>query len=294
MGITFLNEYYDIKIKKAINLEEEGKYLHALQIYKSLLNEQPDNRVLVIRLADLYDKLNNRNAASGILEEYISENPNDNDVILYFGEFLIKNSEFEKATDILTFVDGEFKGAADYMIAVSYFKMGEYEISKLNLEQFIENNKGSNLIPDAYIHLAKSLMELKNFDEALDVMKKCETIFSLNWEVHLVLAQIYYFKEMFFHAYEEIKNAIKLESNLILFEWAGKISLKLGKYENAEKFLRNSLKGNKVDSEIYSLLGITYLKIQDMEKAKRHFSKALEIDPEDQIALDGISRCDIS
>lgn len=294
MGIIFVKEYYDIKIKKAIDLEEEGKYLHALQIYKALLNEQSDNKVLVIRLADLFDRMNNKSAAMNLLEDYIAENPNDNDVVLYFGEYLIKNSEFERATDILTFVDGDFKGVADYMIAVSYFKMGEYEIAKLNLEQFIETNKGSNLIPDAYIHLAKSWIGLKNYDQALEIMKKCETIFSLNWEVHLTLAQIYYFKEMFFHAYEEIKSAIKLESNLVLFEWAGKISLKLGKYENAEKFLRNSLKQNNVNSEIYSLLGLTYLKTQDIENAKKHFTKALEINPEDQLALDGISKCDIS
>ena len=292
MGIKFVSEYFDHKIKKAIEFEEEGKYLHALNIYRSLLFEQPDNKILVIRLSDVYDFLQNKKAAFEVLESYIKTNPDDNDVCLYLGEYLIKNSEFEKATDVLTFVDGEFKGVADYMIAVSYFNLGEYEISKLNFEQFIGKNKGSNLIPDAYVYMAKSLMELDQIDEALEMMKECEKIFSLKWEIHLVFAQIYYKKEMYFHAYESIKNAIKLESNLTIFEWAGKISLKMGKYENAEKYLRNSLKKSDVNPEIYSLLGLTYLKIQNIEKAKIHFAKALEMNPDDLLALDGIRRCE--
>ena len=287
-----MSEYYDHKIKDAIAFEDEGKYLHALNIYRSLLFDQPDNKIVVIRLSDVFDKLNNKIAAVNILEKYVAKNPDDNDLCLYLGEYLIKNSEFEKAADVLTFVDGEYKGVADYMIAVSYFNLGEYEISKLNFEQFISKNKGSNLIPDAYVYLAKSMMELNKVDDALEIMKECEKIFSLKWEVFLVFAQIYYRKEMYFHAYESIKSAIKLESNLTIFEWAGKISLKMGKYENAEKYLRNSLKRNDVNPEIYSLLGLTYLKIQDFEKAKIHFVKALEMNPDDQLALDGISRCE--
>lgn len=283
-------DYFDIKLKEAVELEEEGRFLHALQIYTSLHLDDPANKILIAKLAGIYDKLDNINAATRLLDEYIGENPDD-DLVLYYSEFLIRHNMFDKAVDVLSLVSGEHKSIANYMLAISYFNLEEFEIAKINLENFIEQNKGSNLIPDAYIYLGRTYIGLAQFDSALEVLKKAEKIFSLNWELHLVIAQIYYFKEMYFHAYDEIKKAIKLENNHEVYEWAGKILIKMGEFENAEKYLRNSLHSDNPKAEIYSLLGLTYLNTNEYQKAKDYFQKALSINPQDKVAIDGINLC---
>lgn len=283
-------EYFDIKLKKAIELEDGGHFLHALQIYKTLHLEDPKNKILIAKLAGIYDKLGNIDASVKLLDLYIAEDPDD-DLVLYFSEFLIRHELYDKAVDILSLVSGEHKSIANYMLALSYFNLEEYEIAKINLETFIDENKGSNLIPDAYIYLGRAFIGLAQFDAALATLKKAEKIFSLNWELHLVIAQIYYFKEMYFHAYDEIKKAIKLESNSEIFSWAGKILIKMGEFENAEKYLRNSLHPENPDAEIFSLLGITYLNINEVQKAKDYFNKALTLNPQDKLAIDGINMC---
>lgn len=283
-----MDQHFEHKLKKAFSYEEEGSFLHALQIYKSLFESYSDNKILIVRMANLYDKMNNITAASHLLTDFIAENPHNDDIILFYGELLLRNSIYEKAVDVLALVSGEQKSIAKYMLAISYFNLKEYEIAKINLESFINEYRGSNLIPDAYVYLAKTYLANKDFDTSLKVLKEAEKIFSLNWELHLVLAQIYYFKEMLFHAYDEIKKAIKLDSNHSIFEWAGKILIKMGEYENAEKYLRNSLKDHNPKAEIYSLLGITYLRTNNPAKANECFQKALDLDPSNKIANENI------
>lgn len=283
-----MTEIIEHKLKKAIDFEMQGNYLHSLQIYRALLEEYPDENSIIVKLVLLYEKMNYFEKAIEFLDKYILENPGNEDIILFYADLLIRNYYYDRAVDILTLISGEQKSLAKYMLALSYYNLKEYEIAKINFETFIEEYRGSGMIPDAYVYLAKTLIELNKIEDSLNLLKKAEKIFSLNSELYQVLAQVYYHKEMYFHAYEAIKKTIKLSNDITSFEWAGKILIKMGEFENAEKYLRNSLDNENPKAETYSLLGLVYLHINKNEKARECFGKALELDPENQLAKEAI------
>jgi Tfp pilus assembly protein PilF len=133
---------------------------------------------------------------------------------------------------------------------------------------------------------------MNNFDGALNAAKEAEKIITRSYEVYFVLAEIYFYKEMFLHAHESIQKAIRLNKNeIFLKEWYAKILYELGEYEKAEKVLAGILPDVNPNSDNYNLLGKIMLQLERLEEAEKYFNKSLQINPEDKIALAGINRC---
>ena len=65
----------DYQLQKAIEFEESGNYLHAIQIYQSLLDDQIYGRNSTLRLVGIYEKLNKIEPAVKVLDKYLSNSP---------------------------------------------------------------------------------------------------------------------------------------------------------------------------------------------------------------------------
>lgn len=285
-----MNDHIIYKLKKAQEYEDKKDLLTPLQIYLSLLDEYPNERVVLVRLVLLYEKMSKVSILTKILDNYIEQNAEDEEMMLFYGDILIRNHFYDKAVDVLTLVAGNQKVTAKYMLSLAYYNLKDYKIAKINFEKFIEQYRGSHLIPNAYVFLAKTLIELNEIDPAYEIIKNAEQIFSLDNELYLVLSQVYYKKEMFFHAYDAIKKSIKLNNKPEAFEWAGRILIKMGEYENAYKYLKNSITNENPSADTFSLLGLTFLYKKNNNEALNYFNKALEIDPENAIAKEALGK----
>lgn len=285
-----MNDHIVYNLKKAQEYEDKKDFLTPLQIYLKLLDEYPNERVVLVRLVLLYEKLSKIPIVIKSLDKYVEAFPDDEEMMLFYGDILIRNHLYDKAVDVLTLVAGNQKVTAKYMLSLAYFNLKEYKIARINLEKFIEQYRGSHLIPNAYVFLAKTLIELNDTDKAYEVIKNAEQIFSLDNELYLVLSQVYYKKEMYFHAYDSIKKSIKLNNKPEAFEWAGRILIKMGEYENAYKYLKNSITIENPSADTFSLLGLTFLYKNNNNEALNYFNKALAIDPHNAIAKEAIGK----
>ena len=63
-----------------------------------------------------------------------------------------------------------------------------------------------------------------------------------------------------------------------------------GNFEGAFKELRDALKLDPKDGRTHSLMGANYLKLNQKTMAKVHFGKALEADPNNELAQKGKKR----
>lgn len=286
-----MNEF-EFKLKSALEYEKEGKLLHAVQVLKPLLNEEHSRRTACIRLAGLYEKLNNVNAASEILRSYLEDKPEDDNVRKFFGQFLIRHSHYEEALDILASLPVELHQEIYFLLGIANFYLSDFKIAKINFETFISKNSRSDLLPEAYLYLAKTFSEMEQFDDAMKIARESEKLFSFNYEVHLTLAVIYYHKKMYYHAKDAVQKALSMsEEDAILLEWAGKIFFKLGEFEKAEKYLKLCAENFKPTSEIFSLLGLACLNNNKLEDANQFFEKSLEINPRNREAIEGKLKC---
>ncbi len=273
------------KFKQASSFENENKYLHAIQIYEKLIAKYPDERYSYVKLSKIYERLNNLDAAQNILNKSINLFKDDEALKIYFASFLIKNNFYSRASDVLDEVSKDENPEVFFLLGVINFNLKENEISHIYFDQYIEINKGVNN-EEALIYLTKLAVRLNKIEDGFTYIQKAADITGLNFEAHLLTAQLYYFKEMNYHAYESIKKALKLNYKAAAVnEWAGRILYALDDYVKAEKHLRNCINSEEVSSEIYTLLGLACKKNNKMDDANLFFEEALLLNPNDNIAV---------
>jgi len=277
------------KLKTAQEFEARGENLHAIQLYLSIIEDEPDYVEGYFSLAELYEKQGNLESAKKLLINYLSENPDNNTVRLFYAQLLIRNFQWENVIDIIHSLDINDEPLAGFFLGYSFFMLKDYEPARINFLRFISSGKKTELLLETYIYLAKTEIQLNNFKDALEFAKKAEIVYSNFWELNLILAIIYYNLEMITHSVSSIARAIKLNQNeASVYEWAGRIYLKAGEYLKAEEyFIKHIDMIEYPTSKIYSELAEVYFKISKVRDALRYYDLALGLDPFNQFAVNG-------
>ena len=283
------NYQLEHKMKLGRDFESQGKLLHAVQIYISIHEEHPDYMEAYFRLANLYDLMGNIRPAVRLLKNYLEDEPDDKDVRLFLGQFLLKNSRWDEAVEVLSFILPEEEPAVAFFIGYAHFMQDEFELAKVNLLNFLSFRENSELLHEANIYMAKIELKLKNYESALEYAKRSDSIYSNFWELNQIYAETYYNLGMYAHAVAPIEKAIKLNPSLALpFEWAGKIYLKLGDYQKAEKnFLKYIETIEDASSDIYTKLAEACLKNKNTKEALAYYDIAIKLDPSNELAKQG-------
>lgn len=282
----------EFKFNKAMDYEKEGKTLHAIQIYSSLLTSPLYVRDASMQLHKLYEGMRNIPYASKILLNYLDEHSEDFELRKYYSLFLIKHELYEEAVQQLAQLTPDEIPEVKFFAGLTRFFMNEFEAAVVNLTDFLSENHTSEYIYDAYIYLAKTELELNNVDKALEAAKGADKIFSNNEELQLLLTKIYLIKGMNFHAFESVSKGLRInKESKQMNELAGRISFDLGEYEKAENHLCKIVEEAEQSDEIYTLLGLIYVKKRDFTRADEMFAKALEINPDNRAALENRQVC---
>jgi len=279
----------DQRIKYAHSFENEGKLLHAAQIYTSIIDEHPGFFEAYFSLAHLYEKLGKMNIAVHLLQSLMDMDSENIEVRLSYGQFLLRNSQWEAAIEVLSLIMPEEEPLVAFFLGYSYFMLNEFEISKINFLNLTSIDKNNELVHEAYIYLAKIEIKLKNFESALAFAKKADVLYSNFWELNKIYAEIYFNLGMFAHAITPIEKAINLnKSEPSPYEIAGKIYLKLCDYQKAEKcFLKFIELIDDVSSDIYVNLAESCLKSNKLKNALTYYELAIKIDSGNNNAIEG-------
>lgn len=280
------------RLKKAFEFEKEGKFLHALQIYRLLLEDEEHGRTATLKLSVVYSRLNNLNAAVSILSGYISGHQTDYEVVKFLCHFLLQAGEYNKAIETLKEIPADEHPDVYYLSGLASYKLKKYEEASQILLEYIYKNQNSTLLQEAYLLLAKINYRLNEPDRALRFAKNAKDFNDSNSEVHLILAKIYHEKEMSFHAYEEVRKAGELNQNdADIMKWTGKILLQMEDYKKAEKKLKEYLEFTGPNPETFYLLGVVSLKVKKIKDAKAYFDRALNLDPENLLYKESLQSC---
>lgn len=275
------------KLKLVSQFLSEGKRLHAMQVLKSLIMEGASEEIY-FQLAELYESMGFVNSGKNILLELIEQNPQSNETKLFLGQYLLRNSEWFEAIEVLNNISDSTPSSL-FLIGYSYMMLKEFELSREYFQKFINNNENKELKQEANLYLAKIEYELNHFDSALQYAKNAQYLYSDFWELNLILAKVYYSLGMVTHAVTPIKKALQLNpKEAVVKEAAGKIYFKLEEYKKAEIYFNEYIEmSSEVSAEIYTLLARSFLKQRKTDEAKLFFELALNIDPEYSPAMTG-------
>jgi len=282
----------DYLIKKAAEYESQSKLLHAIQIYLNIISNDPKHSVASIKLADLYDRMGNPSSAFELLNNFLIEKPDDIEVRLFLGQLFVNHSMWNEATEILSVILPDKQPLAAFLSGYACFMNKEYELAEINFNNFLAHSSNVEFNGEAHIYLAKIFLSQQKFDEALASAAKAEGILNINWEINLIYAIINYQKGMYLHAVSFIEKALKLNNEEpSLKEWAGKIHFKLADFVNAEKYFLDVVKNAEPSANTFTYLGLVYLGSNKNREAIKYFNKALNLDPNNELALNGKQKC---
>jgi tetratricopeptide (TPR) repeat protein len=213
----------DYLLKKASTLMGEGKYLHALQHYISLQEQNIFDREVAIGLITLYEKLNLPEAISKTaykFEPFISKDSSLYNLLMFA---LINNHQLDTAEKIVD--KGLESKLKNYFKGIISFNQNDYEIAAINFTEFVRKNKKSNYVPEALYLLAESYLQLKRFDECYQIGKEAIYFLADDDRVKTLLAEVCFELGMIETALSYFRSIGKTESDRYLH-----ISKKLNSY----------------------------------------------------------------
>lgn len=291
MGIKDLDLTYQLehKIKLAREFESQGKFLHALQIYRSILNEHSDLPDVYMSIATVYENINGTDAAVKLLRDFLEGEPDNKEVRMFLSQLLMRHASWSDAVESLRFIAPEKEPLAAFFLGYSFMMMDELEPAKENFLNFLSFEDQSEFHHEANIYVAKVELKLKNYKSALAYAKRADAIYSNFWELNKIYAETYYNLGMYAHAVGPVEKAIRLNpSEPSPYEWAGKIYLKLEEFEKAEKqFLKYIESIENASSDTYAFLAEACLKSKKPADALTYYDIALKLNPDNEAAASG-------
>lgn len=289
MGMNQQNETYQLKHKlsTASNLVAEGKFLHAIQIYNSVIDAFPAEKETYYKLISLYEKLNNIEAAHTLLKELLEQDPEDKELRLYIAHFLFRNEFWDETLEVLEFITPEEDPIVSFFNGYCHYMLKDYDLASISFEKLVALKRDSEFAPDAYIHLAKICIIKTDYDKALGYMKMAELYFGSHYEVHLLYAIIHSYLGMNEHAVTRIQKALKFKKiDPAVYEWAGKIYLKTNDHKKANTYFNKYLdEAQEPSPDVYAQMGLIRMLDEKYEEAKEYIETALKLDPENHLAL---------
>lgn len=290
MGIILgNNRQIEFKLNNAKKFAASGKFLHASQLYKSLIEEFPDNAEPYFQLAQLYQDQNLSKESENLLLNYLNENPDRIDVIIYLAQIYLKSSKWNEVVEILTPVTPDEEPYALFLIGYAYFMLEDYEIAKINFENFLKFNNEPELFYETQLFLSKIYLAQSKFNKALEYAEKSEKFYSNYWELKFIYAEIYLSTKMINHAIKNIETCIKMSTaNYKVYKLAGEIYYKAKNYIKSEKYFVECISLNENQSTyLYIKLADICIKNKKIDEAVNYYDLVLKMNSKHNIALKG-------
>ncbi len=275
------------KLSLAASYESLENYLHAIQIYTSLIEEDDSYLETYLRFINLYERTGRIEEGAKVVDRMVKSNPKKDYALLTSAEFYMRYSFWEKAAEVLSALDAADYPFIDYWRGLCYYNLKNYDAARFSLEYYYKYSDVDDLAAQVLLLLVKVEFELGNFEDALEYAGKFEYLDSHNWEINLLFAKVYFELDMLTHAVIKIEKAFRRKKRKPeIMETAAKIYFRSGEYDKAEKYFNLLLEStDEISAEVYSYIVALAKENKEFDKAQLYYELALKIDPGFQTAI---------
>lgn len=266
-----------LMLSQAKSLADEGKCLHALQLYNKIFSEEAYTPEPYIKCSLLY--LNNGQVDSAIktLEDGLKLFPRDEDIIFRLGILYHKTEQYHKSISFLKRLKIRQSVTVHYALGMAYLKIDNYERARGYLKIV---QKSDPKYPHVNFHLGEALFKLNLFAESLKYFKNEISLNPADWEAHyyqgIAYSRLMDYKKAL--ASFEVVNKID-PNNLTGITKSGECLLELKKYDEAKSYLDLALSYNPDFIDALVVLGRLHDAVGDYINATEVLSKASNIEP---------------
>ncbi len=264
---------------------EEGKALHALQIYTRLVEVAPGLEEPYVRLSQLYADMGRGDRAEQILRAGSVRDPHNIVFVTVLGDFYLRSGRYEDAIACL-------RQIADRRLPAVHFTVG---LAAMHLQRWTEAEREFRTAimldgrwPRAYEALGEVLIQRKQYAEAIRELEHGLRVEPYSG-VGNRLAGIARLNRLEFpKALEHLTLAVDIDpDDAEAWHLCGDVLLRMRRFEEAEPYLQRALKLNPRSADTSVSIGYLCLHRGDTRRALDAFNRALELQPGHPRAVDG-------
>lgn len=255
----------------------EGKYLHAEQLYHRLIREEPQLMEIYTELASVYAENGKVGAGIHILEKALHRFPAHEQLLFMLGSFHLQAGNHDKAIGLLQKLYGKGLPHVHFSAGIAHFYKGNMKRAE---EQFRITLNLNPRFPKIHESLGELLIRRGAFAEAIHHLKLGIRGDPYSWVSHHLLGTAYHALNDPKNAYNEFVLAIEMSPNEPLsWQKCGEVLLEMKRYDEAEQYLRKALELQPDFADALANFGQLWLLRGDRVQSEAYFNKALSVDP---------------
>jgi tetratricopeptide (TPR) repeat protein len=279
-------------LEQAREFADEGKYLHALQLYRRVVEAVPSCDTGWMELAEVYTEMKQYDAAEKTLLEARTVATDKKEITFLLGNLNLKRERYDRALSFYrelledkTTLPSKMKAHLLFHVGLVHFYRNNMKVAE---EYFRSVLRLDPRFPKIHESLGELLIRRGALAEAVSVLKTAIVHDPYSWIGHYLLGVAYMQMLDWRHAYDELVTAIEMDpSEPTAWQLCGEVLIALQQLDEAEQYLRKALELNPRSADAIAHFGQLYFKRGDLSRAREYFERALSLDPKNAAALRG-------
>lgn len=271
----------------------DRKWLHAIQVYRSILTDVPDSDDAVVELGSAYAALGQLDAAERLLSERAAASENPEPFLFILGTILFRAGRsaealrhFLRVLRVERKLDRHVRARLHFFLGAIYADEKKWSVADHHLRtvQSIEPS-----FPRLHESLAEVLLHRGRLDDAEAELAAALNEEPMSWMAHYLRGSLAKRRRRWEEALASFSQAVDIDpGNARGWHKCGEALLALHRLNESEQYLRKALELNP--SMIDAVVEFGYLALQrgDGEAAAELFERALEMDPGHRRAQAGV------
>jgi len=269
----------------ADELAEEGKLLHAAQIYHKIIKAEPEFIEAYYELSTIYLDWGKYQAAERILLQALERNRENIEIIFLLGNLYLRIEQFDKAIELYKMLEGKRLPQVHFNMGIAYFYKNDIQKAEKHLRLTMKYDPD---FPQINESLGEILIKKKAFSEAIKYLERSIKIDPYSWINHYLLGVAYASNYHWKEAYDHFVTAIDIDPGEPNgWQKCGEVLIQLHRFDEAEQYLKKALDLNPKLANAFVSLGTLSLQREEWDKAVTFFDKALDLEPDNSQAIEG-------
>ncbi len=270
----------------------EGKFLHAAQVYRSVMRSAPFVEDAWLELSRMYFDQKQYVAAEKVLLYAVDQLEHKDEVIFLLGRLCVATGDryrslsyFRKLLARERTLPRRLNVLVHYNVGLLYHEKEQWKLA----EHYFRKTRGLDpRFPHVQESIAELLLRRGAVEEATVLLESALSADPYSWIAYYLLGLARSKSEEWQLAFEAFANAIDRNPNEPrAWQMCGEVLLKLHQLDESEKYLAKALELNPHLTEAIVGFGFLALARGDRRQANEHFRRALKRDPKNRKALEG-------
>jgi tetratricopeptide (TPR) repeat protein len=279
-------------LEQARSYVDDGKSLHAMQIYKRIIDSSPSWTEPWIELFKIYCQSQRFENAENLLRDSLNFVAETKEVIFLLGVLQLQTHNNQAALTYFrqlqqreAVLDSEFQARVHFNLGLVYVQMHRWGLAEHHLRKARQLNPEFPKIDEA---LSEILLRRGHVREVVEILQAALSKDPYSWLGHYVLGIAFSRMRQWKNAYEEFVVAVEMDPNEPRsWQKCGECLIALRELDQAEHYLRKALELNPKFTDAVVNYGFLYLERGDRVQAGELFDRVLAVEPAHVAAKEG-------